>query len=130
MLIGLALNVLISFRALGFKQTAFLRVYLDNKILGGLGAAFINTGRILAGDSTVRSPTPISPSKLRFLRANFCSFDKLLINVVNIMASLHCLDRHSTFYKYEVECNTGAICLCNKPWTDSGFKIKTNVSDV
>lgn len=46
------------------------------------------------------------------------------------MASLRCLDCRSTFYKYEAECNTGAICLCNKPWADSGFKIKTNVSDV
>lgn len=46
------------------------------------------------------------------------------------MASLRCPDRHGTFYKYKVECNTGAICLCNKPWTDSQFKIKTNVSNV
>lgn len=46
------------------------------------------------------------------------------------MASLRCLDCYSTFYKYKVECNTSAICLCNKPWTDSQFKIKTNVSNV
>jgi len=46
------------------------------------------------------------------------------------MASLRCLDCRGTFYKYEAECNTGAICLCNKPWADSGFKIKTNVSNV
>lgn len=43
---------------------------------------------------------------------------------------LRCPHRQGTCYKYEVECNTGAICLCNKPWADSGFKIKTNVSDV
>lgn len=36
-LIGLALNVLISFQGLGIKQITFLRVYLHNKILGGLG---------------------------------------------------------------------------------------------
>lgn len=78
------------------------------------------------------SLTPVSPLKLKswFLLAYFCSFVVLLINVVNIMTSLRCLGCHRTFYKYKVECNTGAICLCNEPWTDSQFKIKTNVSSV
>lgn len=123
------------FRAWVFQQTTFLGVYLYNKIITQWpgDCAFVNAGGIFfTPDSPLWFLTPIDPLNFqsRFLQAYFCSFVRLIINAVNIVASLRCLDCHGTFYKYEAECNTGAICLCNKPWTDSGFKIKTNVSNV
>lgn len=102
-------------------------------MLSGLGIACVNAGGIFfTNSSAVWFLIPINPLNFKswFLQAYFCSFVILIINVVNVMASLCCLDCRGTFYKYEAECNTGAICLCNKPWADSGFKIKTNVSNV